>query len=210
MNRLLSFLRMLVTQFGTLILFWSLLWIFGLKVAIAGSIVFVVIDGVRRIVTHAGFPAIYLLTSGLTLVFGSIDLYSQTPFMIKYEAVITNLVLAGVFAFGARGRKSMLQDIAEQQSGEAFEDRADIRYFLKLMTWMWAGYFVFRAGLYLWLGEIMPMERLLTIRPIIGFVTLGGMMLLSFQGQRLFALMEKWGMLPKEPEQPAAAAQSAE
>jgi uncharacterized membrane protein len=205
MRKVFEFLRVLVAQLGTLILFWTLLWIFGLKVAIAGSIVFVLVDGTRRILFRAGFPALYLLTSGLTIIFGAIDLYAETPFMIKYEAVITNLVVAGVFAWGARGEKAMFQEIAEEQSNEAFPDRADIRYFFKLMTLVWAVYFVIRAGVYLWLGTIMPMERLLTIRPIIGFASMGCMLALSFQGQRLFDLLARRGFLPVVVE-PAAEA----
>ena len=164
MRRILGFLRVLVAQLGTVILFWTLLWTFGLKVAIAGSIVFVLIDGTRRVIFRAGFPALYLLTSGLTIIFGAIDLYSQTPFMIKYEAVITNLVVAGVFAWGARGEKAMFQEIAEEQTNEKFPDRADIRFFFKLLTWIWAGYFLVRAGVYLWLGAILPIERRSTRR----------------------------------------------
>ncbi len=207
MKEILTAVRGIAAQLATVILFWTLLWLFGLKVAIAASIVFVVIDSTRRLITRAGFPALYLLTSGLTLVFGAIDLYSKTPFMIKYEAVITNLVIAVTFALGTRGEKSMIQKVAEQQVKEGFPDRADIRAFFKLMTWAWALYFVLRATLYFWMGQVMPIERVLQIRPIIGFASLAVMMVLSFfLGEKLFHLAQRLGLVPRVEEETLAAA----
>jgi intracellular septation protein A len=196
MAQILSFIRNVVAQLGTVILFWALFWTAGLKAAIAGSIAFILIDGARRLIRRTGFPPLYLLTSGLTIGFGAIDLYAKTPFMIKYEAVITNLVIAGALTLGARGEKAMFQELAEQQAKEAFPDRADIRLFFKLMTLVWAGYFVMRAGIFLWVGAVMPIERALVVRQIIGYASLAGMMLLSFQGERIFAWLGRLGVLP--------------
>ena len=50
----------------------------------------------------------------ILFIFGSIDLFAQTPFMLKYEAVITNIVTGIAFVAGARGAKPMLQEIAER------------------------------------------------------------------------------------------------
>jgi intracellular septation protein A len=199
MKQILGLLRFVLAEFGTLAMFYLLLYTVGLKGAIAGSVVFVIIDGVRRYVYRAGFPKLYILTSVLTFVFGGIDLTAATPFMIKYEAVITSLIIGASFAYGMRGARPMLMEIAERQIGQSLPDRADIRAFFKMLTGLWAAYFVARAIAYFWIGEALPIERAMQIRPFIGTGSLLVMMALSFQGRRLFALIQRLGWLPAVP-----------
>jgi intracellular septation protein A len=195
MERLKQFLRESATDFAGLIVFYALLWTLGLKAAIAGTIVFLAIDVARRYRAKLGFPRFYVLSGGMVVVFGAIDLASTGPFMIKYEAVITSLVLAAMFALGARG-KSVLQTLVEQREGEPFEERADIRRFFKILTLLWAGYFLAKALVYLWIGAVMPIDRAMAVRPFIGTGSLVVMVLLMTQGRRLFALFRRIGILP--------------
>jgi intracellular septation protein A len=139
----------------------------------------------------------------LTFVFGGIDLMSATPFMIKYEAVITSLIVGASFAWTLLGERPMLQDLAEQQTRETFPDRADVRAFFRILTLIWVGYFVVRAIAYFWIGAALPIEQAMEIRPFIGTPSLLVMIAISFQGRRLFALMLRLGLLPVVAE-PAA------
>ncbi len=190
-------LRTGLLEFGPLLIFWILLWAVDLKIAIGVGLACLLLDaGYRR---WRGLPIsrLYLLSGGLTLLFGCIDLFAQTPFMLKYEDVITSVVIAVAFGWGARGEKSMIQGIVEQQQGDAFEDGPDIRRFFKLFTLLWATYFLLKAAVYLWLGEILPIDQALTVRPVVGMVSLGAMMLLSLKAQLLFDCAVKFGLLPK-------------
>ncbi len=196
MARVVSVLRFIVDQFGTMAAFYLLLYTLGLKAAIAGSIVFVILDGIRRHRQGIGFPKLYILTSVLTFVFGGIDLMSETPFMIKYEAVITSLIVGATFAWTLRGDRPMLQELAEQRMAETFPDRADVRAFFRIMTMIWVVYFVARAAAYFWIGEAFPIERAMEIRPFIGTPSLVLMIAISFQGRYLFALLLRLGLLP--------------
>jgi intracellular septation protein A len=196
MTQIIGFLRFVLAEFGTLAVFYLLLYTVGLKAAIAGTIVFALVDGVHRLVYRRGFPKLYILTTILTFVFGGIDLMSETPFMIKYEAVITSLAVAGIFAYGARGNRPMLIELAEQRTGQRFPDRADIRAFFKLLTWVWAGYFLVRAIAYLWIGEALPIAQVMEIRPFIGTGSLLVMIALTFQARRLYAFVQRRGWLP--------------
>lgn len=198
MERVREFLRHGAADFAGIAVFYLLLYTVGLKAAIAGTIVFLVIDVVRRHRLKLGFPRIYVLTSAMVLVFGLIDLFSDDPFMIKWEAVITSLVVAVMFAWGARG-KSLLQQLVEQRQGEPFVDQPDVERFFQLLTLIWAGYFVLKAGIYAWMGEAMPMEQVLEWRPVIGTGSLVAMVVLMTQGRRLFALFRNWGWLPDGP-----------
>jgi intracellular septation protein A len=196
MQRLRAVLEFALWEVGPLIVLLALSPAFGLKAAIAGTIAFIVVDAARRFWRHIPFTRIYVLSSGLAVIFGGIDLVSQTPFMLKYESVITNVATGIAFVAGAGGDKPMLQEIAEQRSGP-FPERADIRYFFRLFTLFWAGYFFAKAGLYLWLGAILPLGRAMLVRSVLGSVSLGVMLVISItQGRRLFFLCRRMGLLP--------------
>ena len=183
MQRVLGFLRYIVMEFGALIVFWVALYFFGIKPAIAATIAFILLDALYRWRARKPVTRIYVLTSTLAVVFGAIDLYAANPFMIKYEAVITNTVTGIFFVLGARGEKSMLQEMAERR--QQFPDRPDVRYFF------------IKAAVYLWLGLILPLERALALRVVIGNVSLVAMLALSFLGgRRLFFLCRWLGLLP--------------
>src|SRR5215469_5306472 len=195
MARVLGFLRYIITEFGALIVFWATLYFFGIKPAIAATIIFILLDALYRWRAKIAVTRIYVLTSTLAVVFGAIDLYAANPFMIKYEAVITNFVTGVFFVLGARGEKAMLQQMAERR--QTFPDRADVRYFFRLFTLFWASYFFVKAAVYLWLGMILPLERALALRVLIGNVSLVAMLALSFLGgRRLFFLCRWLGLLP--------------
>jgi len=195
MQRVLGFLRYIVMEFGALIVFWVALYFFGIKPAIAATIAFILLDALYRWRARKPVTRIYVLTSTLAVVFGAIDLYAANPFMIKYEAVITNTVTGIFFVVGARGEKSMLQEMAERR--QQFPDRPDVRYFFRLFTLFWASYFFIKAAVYLWLGLILPLERALALRVVIGNVSLVAMLALSFLGgRRLFFLCRWLGLLP--------------
>jgi intracellular septation protein A len=167
-----------------------------LKIAIGVGVLCLLADAAYRRWRGLPITKLYVLSGGLTVLFGCIDLFAQTPFMLKYEDVITSVVIALALAWGARGEKSMIQGLVEQQQGDAFEDGADIRLFFKLFTLLWAGYFLLKAGVYFWLGAIMPIEQALTVRPVVGMVSLGAMLLISMKAQVLFDFGVRIGILP--------------
>ena len=193
MDRIRAGLRFIIAEFAPLIAFWLLSFAFGTKVAIAGSIAVIVIDSFWRFRKGRTFTRIYLLSSGLTVAFGVIDLFSAQPFMLKYESVVTNLVIGGIFVIGANGEKPLIQE----SRGGPFPEGADIKRFFQLFTLFWAGYFFAKAGLYFWLARTLPMAQALAVRSIIGSLSLGLMIAISVtQGRRLFELCRKWGLLP--------------
>jgi intracellular septation protein A len=196
MTRALSILQFVLNELGTMVMFYLLLYTLGLKAAIAGSLVYLILDGIRRHVRKIGYPQLYILTSVLTFLFGGIDLMAETPFMIKYEAVVTSLVVAASFGASALTAKPMMLEMAQRQVGETFPDRADIRVFFKLMTFAWAVYFVLRAAAYFWVGAVLPIEQAMEVRPFIGTPSLLVMIAISFQGRRLFALAQRLHLLP--------------
>jgi len=194
MRAMLKFLRYVVMEFGALIVFWVVLYTAGIKPAIAATVIFILLDASYRRWRKLPVTRIYVLTSALAVGFGCIDLLATNPFMIKYEAVITNIATGIFFVAGARGEKSLVQEVAERRS--QFPDRADVRYFFRLFTLFWAAYFFVKAAVYLWLGMITPLEQALALRTMIGGISLACMFGLSFAGRYLFFFCRWLGLLP--------------
>ncbi len=197
MARLIAVARFVALEFGPLAAFWILSLTLGVKAAIVGSIAVIVVDAVWRRLRRVAFTRLYLLTSGLTLAFGAVDLMSAQPFMLKYEAAITNVATGVAFAIGAFGTKPLIQEVAEQRQGTPFPEAPDVRRFFQIFTLFWAVYFVAKASLYCWLAWTLPMMQAMALRSILGGVSLGVMIALSVtQGRRLFFLCRWLGLLP--------------
>ena len=197
MTKLAAVARFALAEFGPLIVFWLLALAFGVKPAILGSIVFIIADAVWRSRKGLKFTRLYLLISALTLVFGFVDLVATSPFMLKYEAAVSNVVTGIAFVVGALGEKPIIQEVAEQR-GESFVATDEIRTFFRLFTLVWAAYFFLKAILFVWMAWTMPMLEAMALRSAIGGVSLGLMIAISVtQGRRLFFLCRRFGLLPK-------------
>jgi intracellular septation protein A len=206
MSRLAALLRFAFFEFGPLAVFLILSATLGVKAAIAGSIAVIAVNSAWRWRRGARFTRLYLVTSGLTLAFGAVDLVSATPFMLIYEAPLTNLATAAAFVVGATGDKPMLQEVAEQRQRETYPATPEVRRFFQIFTLVWAMYFLAKAALYIWLALTMPLPQAVALRSLIGGVSLGLMIALSVtQGRRFFFLCHRFGLLPS----PGAAGQSA-
>ena len=190
----------LAAPFGGLITFWTLVLVVDVKAAIAGAMAYILVDALRLWRGGLGFSRLWLLGSVLTAAFGAIDLASRTPFMLAYEAVVTNAATGLAFIAGAAGPKPLVQALAEQRNG-AYPDRADIRAFFRLFTLLWAGYFMLKAALYFWAAWTLPLTEAMGLRSMIGPASLVVFTALSVShGERLFAACRRLGLLPRGPD----------
>ena len=210
MSRLGAVLRFAIAEFGPLIVFWGLALALGTKAAILGSILFILVDAGWRWRKGLAFTLLYLLVSALTLAFGLIDLWATSPFLLKYEAVVTNVATGLAFVGGALGEKPILQEVAESR-GESFPVTAEVVGFFRLFTFVWAAYFFLKATLFLWMAMTMPMLEAMALRSVVGSISLGVMIALSVtQGRRLFFLCRRLGLLPKPSQEENAGAAPAQ
>ncbi len=196
MPKVVAAVRFALAEFGPLIVFWALAATLGVKPAILGSVVFIAGDALWRWRRGLAFTRLYLLTSGLTLVFGLVDLASTSPFMLMYESVVTNVATGLAFVVGALGDKPIIQEVAEKR-GENFVATDEIRAFFRLFTLAWAAYFFLKAAFYLWAVWTMPMLEAMAVRSLVGGASLVLMIAVSStQGRRLFFLCRRLGLLP--------------
>lgn len=200
LNRLIGMTRWVLAEFGPLIAFWSLTLAAGIKAGIAGSVVFIIGDSLWRWRKGLEFTKLYVLVSSLTLIFGIIDLIVQAPFLLKYEAVITNVMTGAAFVLGSRGQRPIVLEIAEQRQRTVFPNTPDVVRFFQIFTLIWAGYFFVKAGFYFAVGQWLPMVQALAVRSVVGSISMVLMVTISAtQGPRLFGLFQRLGWLPARP-----------
>lgn len=199
-NRLAKILAMVMREFGGLVLFLVVNAYLGLKPAIAVTLAFVVIDGLRHAIQRTPVSKLWLVSNGLALVFGAIDLHAANPFMLRYEASISNLVTGLAFAIGAFGAKPMIQQIAEDRQGHAFPpDRPDLRAFFRAFTLVWAGYFLIKAGVYLWLAQTLSFNQAIGLRSLIGTGSFFLMLAISYRGRAIRDFCVRRGLFVPVP-----------
>ena len=196
MSRLMTVAKFVLFEFGPLAVFWILSLTAGVKAAILGALVAMIAEAAWRYRRGLPFTRLYKLVSGLTLAFGLFDLVSVQPFLLKYDAVVTNLVVGSAFVYGAFGEKPMMQEVAEQRGGEAFPDSAEVRRFFQLFTLFWAAYFGLKAILFFAFAWTLPMTEAMAWRALVGGVSLGLMIAFSVtQARNSFFLMRRLGWL---------------
>jgi intracellular septation protein A len=195
-----SLLRFAAAEFGPLLVFLALSSAFGTKTAIAGALAAALLDALWRLWRGAAFTRLYLIVTTLTLVFGAVDLFAATPFLLVYEAPITNALTGAAFVVGAFGAKPLLMEVAAARPGVSFHDTGEVRRFFRLLTLVWAAYFCLKAAAYVWLAATLPMSEAIALRSLLGGISLGLMTALSFtQGRRMFFLCQRFGWLGAAP-----------
>ena len=182
-------------ELGGLLAFSIALRIAGLKAAIAATLLFVLLDGARRLVRRRPATRVWMLSNALALAGGAIDLSAATPALIRHEAAATNLLTAAVFLYGAFGRRPLVQEVAERWHGAPYgSERSDLRAFFRAFTVVWVGCFLVKALFYLWLTAHLPLGRALALRSAIGTGSFALMILLSWRGPSLFRLCRRCGL----------------
>ncbi|SFR06120.1 septation protein IspZ [Poseidonocella sedimentorum] len=166
-----------VIEAGPLILFLAVERFAGVRLAIAAAIFAVVLGFLYRRWMGIANTRLGLLAAGLTVVFGAIDLLSDTPFMLQYEGVISNFVVGIVFFWSTRGKTPLIEELAVRHGGISTEDRPDLHRFFDYLSLTWAVYFLVKAALYFWISLRMPLEDALQWRAIWGTLSLAAMAL---------------------------------
>lgn len=193
-------------DFGGVIVFYLLFATIGLRAAIIGTLVFVPLDAARRHWLGIGFPRLYILSTAMVLIFGSIDVFSKTPFMLKYEGSVTETLVGIAFAIGARG-KSIIEELVLQQQPD-FRIPHRRRYF-QLVTATWSLYFFCMAGFYLWVGLHSTLGHAVIIRQVAGIAGSMAMAVFSFSGSFAAGIYKALGLLPREADPDYEAATNA-
>ncbi len=168
---------------------------FGIKPAIVATIVWIAGDAIQRAVRRAGFPQVWLFANGLVVVFGGVDLYAATPFMLRYEPVVTN-ALTGARVRRRRVRRQACDPAARRDARPELSGGGGDRRFFQWLTFIWVAYFVLKAALYYWMAESMSLDEAMPIRAVVGPASIAALLALSWRSRPLFLLLRRLRLLP--------------
>jgi intracellular septation protein A len=169
----------LYKNFGPLIVFYVANHFWGLKTAIAVSLVFTVAEIIHYKIAKKEITTFFKFSVVMTFVFGALDLTLENAFFYKIEATVTNLFTAFFFGITLIQPKPLIQQFAEQQGRTSKDQSVDKTFFFRLLTMVWTFYFVLKAALYLWINLNSDIEQGLIVRTIIGNVSFAIMLFVS-------------------------------
>lgn len=195
-KRILSFL---ISNFGPLIGFYLINLFWGFQAAVIVSIMLAVVEYIWLKLNKRQIDAFFYLSSGIIIVFGTLDLYIETPFFFKLESSITNLIFAIFFGLSIFKEKSITQIFAENQKRTSTDNSDDKRFFFACFTLLWTFYFLVKAITYLWLNFNLEFENAFLLRLIIGKASLWGMLAISILlPKQIWFFMEKARVFPSQ------------
>lgn len=192
-----SFLKFIFSNFGPLIIFYFANHFWGLKAAIAASLIYSVAEIVQQKIKREPITPFFIFSASTSVLFGAIDLYLPQSVLFNYEPSFTNVITGIFFIVGAFNKKPLLQELAEKRKRFENPNSPDLVQYFRIFTLIWAAYFFIKAGFYAWLAnQDMSAEKMMAIRSSIGGGSLYVMIGLSiFGGRRFFHLMKSFGWL---------------
>ena len=147
-------LYLLMMSFAPLIAFYAFEHFWGLKVAIAATVIVTVAEIIYRKIRKEALGAFFYFIAVTTIAFGLIDVFSEGTTFFKYEPALTNFITGFYFAYGATTVKPMILEFAEKAKKiDPEKVTPEFVYFLRAVTWMWVVYFIIKAFAYLWLAN---------------------------------------------------------
>lgn len=170
-------------NFTPLIAFYSINHYWGLKSAIAVSVIVTIIEIVYKKNNKKEISILFKYCAGMTLIFGAVDLYAQDSFLFKYESCVTNIITGLFFASSLWRTKPILQDFYEK-TPNAKEITPERAVYFRFITKIWVGYFFVKAAAYFWVAQNYTIEQGLVIRTILGSGSFYLMLFLSTAGAK--------------------------
>lgn len=181
-KKFLQSLKFILITFGPVIVFFAADHFFSLKVAILSMLIFTLGDVIYQKYTKQKITSFYWFVVGITLVFGCVDLYMKETVFLKYEAGLTNFIFGIYFLYGAFAKKTFLEEFIEK-SGKLPDPRPpNLSLFFKIMTALWAVYFIVKAMVYTFLAMRSTLQEMMGIRAVVGNISMIAMAFVASYG----------------------------
>ena len=197
LNRALQLFFFALTNFGPLIAYGVGQHFYGMKVGIMAATAVSLAEFLRFAIMRQRPPMFFLFSFGITVLFGLIDLLATDPFVFRYESVATSLVFALYFGASVLVGKPVIAEFARQTMDPERMKLPGVRRYLELLTFVWTGYFVVKAGVYFYVARTYSIEEALAFRAVVGNATLAGLLI----GERvlrpqIIVVLKRLGILP--------------
>lgn len=196
MEKLKKLAKVILENFGPVLVFYGVNTISGLKPAIAASTLYSVGEIASKVRKKEKLTSIFKYSAVMILTFGGVDLCFQQSFLFKYEASMTNLLVGLFFGASLFSEKTIIQEFYENTDNTKPTTRDRVVYF-KFLTTVWVTYFFVKACAYYWMSSRVSMKQGLVLRAIIGSASFYAMLFVSILGSKtIFPWMKKWNLLP--------------
>lgn len=172
MNKVKKLTIFILKNFGPIVGFYILNHFLGYRIATIVSLVLVLIDYLVLKFRKERITMLFWAFNSVIVVFGVLDLLLSNQLFIKYEAFLTNTIVAIFWAASIFKDKSIVQEIAESQGRVDPIQSADKRFFFNAFTIFWSVYFLAKGIFYLWTYQNTNMDSALMVRIFVGKISL--------------------------------------
>lgn len=138
----------------------------------------------------------FKFSAAIAVSFGIVDLFLKDSFLFKYEAAVTNFITGLFFASTIFADKPLIQEFYERRKGPQHSVKPELVRFFRGFTLVWVIYFFVKAAFYVWVAKRYSIEKGMVIRGLVGNISLGLMIAVSFGfGPILYRLSKRMGLL---------------
>jgi intracellular septation protein A len=192
-------LKWILENFGTIIVFQAVNYLYGFKTAVVASLIFAAIEFIVLKLKKRPITPFIVFSFALMFAFGAIDLYLDKSIFFKYESSILSLIMAGYFGISLLKDKSILEEFAEQQDRVTTERTEDKTFFFRLVTAFWTLYFITKGAVYIWINTNNPDEISFLYRAIFGTASFYILLALTLGlSKQLWNLLLKNNLMPSQ------------
>ena len=187
----------LFADFAPVIVYYGAEYLWNLQVALILSIAWVFGECAYKLARRQPFTFLFVYTSGVTILFGAVDLYLDRNALMLYEPVTTNFLVGALLLSGLFLGRMLMQEIAEKQKRPLPPFHPDRVFYFRFITVVWVLYFWAKAAAYFWIARHQNMEQLLLVRLLAGtasMVVLGAASL--FLAGPILAVLQRLGLTP--------------
>ena len=176
-----------LVNFATPICFYLAFRYWGAKPAIGLAVGTTTAQWIYHKAFRLKVTPFFLIGSGFTVGFGTIDLLIQSPTVFRFEPFAQNFIIATVLMLTVFRKVPTLYYFAEALPEKVRPDlvgEGSIAYLRKL-TWIWIIYLYFKAFAFLYFAFNVELGNLILLRSLVG----GGSLILLFLGELIY---RKW------------------
>jgi intracellular septation protein A len=166
-------LEFALKNFATPVAFFFVFELYGAKPAIAIAIGVTVLQLIAHGVFRLKISPFFIVASGFTVIFGTLDLLIHAPKFFKFEPFAQNLVLGIVFLVSVFTPTPIAAwFVAALPAQLRLKMSSGGASYLKKLTGAWAIYFLIKSSIFLYLAFTVNLGRLVVLRTLIGGASL--------------------------------------
>ncbi len=128
----------------------------------------------------------FIVASGFTVAFGSIDLFLESPRYFRFEPTVQNLIMGSLLVFCLILKYPIAARFAEALPHRFRPNLSETKdSYLRRLTWIWVFYLYIKSLIFLYLALKVDLGRLILLRTVLG----GGSLMILFVGEIVY---RKW------------------